>query len=52
MGKKCGLTFNASKTVVILFTKSNATRKKYEGEKLIKIDGQKIPFSDLVKYLG
>ena len=26
-GKKCGLTFNASKIVVLLFTKSSATRK-------------------------
>ena len=26
-GKKCGLTFNASKTVVILFSKSNIEKK-------------------------
>ena len=52
VGKKCGLTFNASKTVVLLFTKSSVTRKKYEGKKLIKMDGQQIPFSDSVKYLG
>ena len=51
-GKKCGLTFNASKTVVLLFTKSSTTRKKYEGKKLIKMDGQSIPFSETVKYLG
>ena len=51
-GKKCGLTFNASKTVVLLITKSNTTRKKYEGKKLIKMDRQQIPFSDTVKYLG
>ena len=49
--KKCGLTFNASKTVVLLFTKSNVVRKKYEGKKLKKMDGQQIPFSDSVKYL-
>ena len=48
--KKCGLTFNASKTVVLLFTKSNV-RKKYEGKKLIEMVGQQIPFSDSVKYL-
>ena len=51
-GKKCGLTFNASKTVALLFTKSSAVRKKYESKKLIKMDGQQIPFSDSVKYLG
>ena len=51
-GKKCGLTFNASKTVVLLFTKSNVTRKKYENKKLIKMDGIDILFSDTVKYLG
>ena len=37
-GKECGLTFNASKTVVLLFTKSSITRKKYEGKKLVKMD--------------
>ena len=41
-GKKCGLKFNASKTVVILFTKSSATRKKYEDKKLVKMDGMHI----------
>ena len=35
-GKKCGLTFNASKTVALLFTRSNTVRKKYEGKKLLK----------------
>ena len=52
MGQKCGLTFNASKTVVLLFTKSNVVRKKYADKKLIKMDGQQISFSDSVKYLG
>ena len=51
-GKQCGLTFNASKTVVLLFTKSSTVRKKYEGKKLIKMDGLNIPFSETVKYLG
>ena len=50
--KKCGLTFNANKTVVLLFTKSSVIRKKYEDKKLIKMDGQSIPFSETVKYLG
>ena len=27
-------------------------RKKYAGKKLIKMDGQEIPFSETVKYLG
>ena len=52
MEEKCGLTFNASKTVVLLFTKSSATRKKYEDKKLIKMDGLQIPFSNTVKCLG
>ena len=38
--------------MVLLFTKSNTVRKKYEGKKLINMDGQQIPFSDSVKYLG
>ena len=51
-GQTCGLTFNASKTVVILFSKSNIEKKKYEDKKLVKMDGIKIPFSETVKYLG
>ena len=52
-GKKCGLIFNASKTVVILLSKTNIEKKKYESKKkLAKMDGIKIPFSDSVKYLG
>ena len=51
-GKKWGLTFNASKTVVLLFTKSSTIRKKYENQKLVKMEGIQIPFSDSVKYLG
>ena len=50
--KKCGQTFNTNKTMVLLFTKSNTVRKKYEDKKLICMDGQKIPFLDSVKYLG
>ena len=52
MGTTCGLTFNASKTVVILFSKSNIEKKKYEDKKLVKMDGIKIPFSETVKYLS
>ena len=52
MGEKCGLTFNASKTVVLLFTKSSTIRKKYKDKKLVKINGVQIPFFDSVKYLG
>ena len=51
-GNTCGLTFNASKTVVILFSKSNIEKRKYEYKKLVKMDGIKIPFSESVKYLG
>ena len=39
-------TFNASKTVVILFSKTNIEKKKYDKKKLIKMDGVQIPFSD------
>ena len=49
MGGKCGLTFNASKTVTLLFTKFHAVRKKYEGKKLLKMDGIQIPFPNSVK---
>ena len=35
-GQTCGLTFNASKTVVILFSKSNIEKKKYEDKKVSK----------------
>ena len=43
-GNKCGLSFSASKTVVILFSKSNIEKKKYENKIMVKIDGVKIPF--------
>ena len=51
-GNKCGLKFNPSKTIVILFTKSNKTKKQYNGAKLVKMDDKYIPFTDTVKYLG
>ena len=51
-GQTCGLTFNASKTVAKLLSKSNIEKQKYEDKKLVKMDGMKIPFSETVKYLG
>ena len=32
-GKKCGLMFNGSQTLVILFTISNLEKKKHKGKK-------------------
>ena len=46
-GNSCGLRFNAQKTVAIMFTR--ATR---EFNKLVRMDGQLIPYSDTVVYLG
>ena len=43
----CGLRFNHSKTVVVLFAKNNKQFKRH-----IKIDGNNIPYSQQVKYLG
>ena len=36
----------------MLFTKSSVIWKKYENNKLVKMDGIEIPFSTSVKYLG
>ena len=47
-GKKCGLTLNASKTVVLLFTKSSTARKKYEGKKTSK-NGRSTNHSQILK---
>ena len=38
----------ASKTVVLLFTRSSKDRNKYEGKKVVKMDGIQILFSDSV----
>ena len=38
-GKKCELTFNASKTIVTLFTKSNKIKNEYNNKSLVKMDG-------------
>ena len=46
-GSTCGLRFNHSKTVVVLFTSGNKKFKRH-----IKIDGNPIPYSHRVKYLG
>ena len=46
-GSTCGLRFNHSKTVVVLFTKSTKTFRRH-----IRIDGNDIPYSHQVKYLG
>ena len=46
-GNTCGLHFNHSKTVVILFTKGNKKFRRH-----VRIDGNDIPYSQQVKYLG
>ena len=46
-GHTCGLRFNHSKTVAILFTRSTKVFRRH-----IRIDGNDIPYSHQVKYLG
>ena len=46
-GRKCGLIFNPTKTVVIMFGR----RKEWEYDRL-KMGGVEIPFSHETKYLG
>ena len=46
-GNTCGLRFNHSKTVAILFSNNNKVFRRH-----IKIDGNNIPYSHRVKYLG
>ena len=46
-GNTCGLRFNHSKTVAILFASNNKKFKRH-----IRIDSNNIPYSDTVKYLG
>ena len=46
-GNICGLRFNAQKTVVIMFTRSKRTFQRR-----VRMDGQLIPYSDSVVYLG
>ena len=45
--RTCGLTFNASKTIAVLFT-----RKRKVPLSMLKIDGHTVPYSDYVAYLG
>ena len=46
-GRTCGLKFNASKTVAVLFT-----RKKALPQSTLRVDGSVIPFSPSITYLG
>ena len=46
-GHTCGLSFNAQKTVAVMFTR--ATRSF---TRLVRMDGQLIPYSESVVYLG
>ena len=46
-GNSCGLRFNPQKTVAVMFTR--ATR---EFNRLVRMDGQLIPYSTSVVYLG
>ena len=46
-GRTCGLRFNPQKTVAIMFTRS--TR---EFRRLVRMDGDLLPYSDSVVYLG
>ena len=46
-GNTCRLRFNHSKTVAVLFSSNNKVFKRH-----IKIDGNNIPYSNSVKYLG
>ena len=46
-GRGCGLSFNAEKTVAVLFT-----RKKKEPTHFIHFEGKILPYSTEVKYLG
>ena len=46
-GHTCGLQFNAAKTVAVMFTR--ATRSF---DRMVRMDGQLIPYSSSVVYLG
>ena len=46
-GNTCGLRFNHSKTVAVLFSTNNKKFRRH-----IRIDGNNIPYSHRVKYLG
>ena len=46
-GNSCNLRFNAQKTVVVMFTRSHRSFPRQ-----LRMDGQLIPYSDSVVYLG
>ena len=46
-GRTCGLQFNAQKTVAVIFTRSTRVF-----ERRVRMDGELIPYSDTVVYLG
>ena len=46
-GNSCGLRFNAQKTVAVMFSRSKRTFGH-----LVRMDGELIPYSDSVVYLG
>ena len=46
-GASCGLHFNPQKTVAIMFSRSTRTFHR-----LVRMEGELIPFSDTVSYLG
>ena len=48
-GRRAGITFNSSKTEMVMFTMKTTPKKGY---KRIKIDGKPVEYSDSVKYLG
>ena len=49
-GITCGLKFNASKTEVVIFTKSNIKQK--DMPKKLQVSGQEVEFNSCAKYLG
>jgi len=51
-GHTCGLTFNASKTVAILFTRESLSKLNLIGKSLVKMEGTPIPLSTATTYLG
>jgi ribonuclease HI len=50
-GKKCGLKFNPAKTVAVLFSRDNPSKRKFVVPAL-KMEGRTIALTDTVKYLG
>lgn len=47
-GTTCNLTFNASKIVAMIFSRSNHNFDSYQ----LQINGEYIPYSNSVNYLG